>query len=93
MLVAQVANGEALDAAVVHDFDGDALVFACFEGQRGGALVCLDEFQIDAAAERLGQFLPAVLALAHREEHLLREEAAPVVVGVQQPDGDLVPVA
>ena len=87
-------TAQALDAAVVDDLDRDLRpVLAGVERQRHRAAVRLDQLLVDLGAEVLGQPRPAVLLAGHGEEDLAREEAAAVVVGVEQPHGDAPRVA
>jgi len=59
------------------------------KGQRYRSPVRLDQFFVDLGLQVLRQPRPALIRPGHREKDLARVEAAPVVVGIEQPDGDL----
>jgi hypothetical protein len=65
----------------------------CSPGSKGSDTVppiCLDQLIVDLGLQVLRQPHPAFLRARHREKDLARVEAAPAVVGIEQPDGDFV---
>src|SRR5688572_15561237 len=93
MSLRHVYQLQALDAAVVNYLDGDAAVAAGGEGERDVAAEGFDQLFVNFGLEAAGKTRPAVLLAGHREEDLMRVEAAAVEVGVEHPDGDAVAAA
>lgn len=89
----QLPLDDGLDAPVIDDLDGDAPLFAGFEGEGDGAAVGLDLLFVDLGLEALLEFCPTVVFPGHGEEDLPGEEAAAVVIGVEHPHGNLLGAA
>ena len=81
-LVAEVVDAHDFIAAGVDDFDGDALMFACEEGQRGGAAEVFKTLRVNDTLQGAGDFAPSFLV---GKEGLGDAEGSTVVVGVNEP--------
>jgi hypothetical protein len=69
------------------------MVLASHKGQRNFAAICFDQLFVNLRFQVLCQLRPTFFLASHWKEYLAREKAAPVIVGIEHPHGDMVGTA
>src|SRR5205807_1846577 len=78
-----------LDTPVIDDLHRYAPVLPLLKRERHRSPVLLDQLLIDLRPQVLRKPCPTVFRPGHWEEDLARVNAAPVVVGIEHPHGDV----